>query len=62
MKQIDSSLLGVWRQTIQWKEEMLKSYEADEEKNEYMIEFTKASIKSLKAQYEELKKKHKPKT
>jgi hypothetical protein len=51
-----SELLKLWEQQIQWKQNIIKSYESDEVKNEEMIEFHKISLKKMKNTYEDLKK------
>jgi hypothetical protein len=51
-----SELLKLWEQQIQWKQNIIKSYESDEVKNEEMIEFHKTSLKEMRKTYEDLKK------
>jgi hypothetical protein len=51
-----SELLNLWKQQIEWKQNIIKSYESDDVKNEEMIEFHKNSLKKMKKTYEELKK------
>ena len=51
-----SELLNLWKQQIEWKQNIIKSYESDEVKNEEMIEFHKTSLKKMRKTYEDLKK------
>jgi hypothetical protein len=51
-----SELLNLWKQQIEWKQNIIKSYESDEVKNEEMIEFHKTTLKRMKKTYEDLKK------